>query len=257
MITNMISQIDFMGKQIFVTGASSGIGKETAIQLSRYGAKIILLALKDDELKEAVTCMEGTGHHYYEYNLNNIEGIENLMKGIISKHGTFDGFVHCAGIGDVRPINLSKYDFMLKVMNINFFSYVEIIRCLTQKNAFNPGMNIVGVSAVGAFLGNSTKTAYCASKAAMNSATRCLAKELAGKKIRINTVAPGVTKTPMFDDFAGKAAESDEYRAIIQRQYLGICQPVNIANAIVFLLSGMSDMITGSCIGVDGGKLTS
>ena len=179
----MINPLDFTGKQIFITGASSGIGKETAVLLSKLGAKIILLALNEDELKDAILFLEGTENQYYEYNLNNIEGIEPLIKELVSKHGAFDGFVHCAGIGAVRPLNLSKYEFMLNVMNINFFSFVEIIRCLTKKNAFNPGMNIVGVSAVGAFQGDSTKTAYCASKAAMNSATRCLAKELSSKKI--------------------------------------------------------------------------
>ena len=253
----MINSLDFTGRQIFITGASSGIGKETAILLSKLGAKIIMLALYENELSEAINYLEGDSHYYYEYNLSNIEGIEPLIKDIISKHGAFDGFVHCAGIGAVRPLNLSKYDFMLKVMNINFFSYVEIIRCLTKKNAYNPGMNVVGVSAVGAFQGNSTKTAYSSSKAAMNSATRCLAKELSRKKIRVNTVAPGVTQTAMFDDFTKMGIDSDEYRAITQRQYLGICQPIDIANTIAFLLSDMSRMITGSCIGVDGGKLTS
>lgn len=249
--------LDFSGKQILITGASTGIGKETSILLSKLGAKIIMVSLYESELIEAMACLNGSKHNYYEYDLNKIEGIELFLKEIILKNGPVDGFVHCAGIGAVRPLNLSKYDFMLKVMNINFFSFVEIIRCLTKKNAFNPGMNIVGISAVGAFLGNSSKTAYCSSKAAMNSATRCLAKELANKKIRLNTVAPGVTKTAMMDDFSSMDIGSDEYRSIIQRQYLGICQPVDIANTIVFLLSDLSRMITGSCIGVDGGKLTS
>lgn len=253
----MINPLNFTEKQILITGASSGIGKETAIQLSRLGAKIIMIALYENELKEAFPSLEGIGHHYYEYNLGDIEGIESLIKKIVSKHGAMDGFVHSAGTGAVRPLSLTKYDFMLKVMNINFFSFVEIVRCLTKKNAYNPGMNIVGVSALGAFQGNSTKTAYCSSKAAMNSATRCMAKELSAKKIRVNTVAPGVTQTAMFDDFANMAIDSDEYRAITQRQYLGICQPVDIANTITFLLSEMSGMITGSCIAVDGGKLTS
>ena len=253
----MINPLNFRGKQILITGASSGIGKETAVLLSKLGAKIILLALYETELKDAIISLEGTDHHYYEYNLSNIEGIEPLIKEIVSNHGAFDGFVHCAGIGAVRPLNLSKYEFMLNVMNINFFSFVEIIRCLTKKNAYNPGMNIVGVSAVGAFQGDSTKTAYCASKAAMNSATRCLAKELSGKKIRVNTVAPGVTQTAMYDDFMKMDIDSDNYKAITQRQYLGICQPIDIANTITFLLSDMSRMTTGSCIGVDGGKLTS
>lgn len=253
----MTNPLDFTGKQFLITGASTGIGKETAILLSNFGAKIILVSLVENELQEAISALKGEGHFYYQYDLNNVDGIEPLMKEIITTHGAFDGFIHCAGIAEVRPLKLSNYSFMQRVMNINFFSFVEITRCITKKNAFNKGMNIVGVSALGAFLGNSTKTAYCSSKAAMNSATRCMAKELSSKGIRVNTVAPGVTNTRMFDDFEGMEMDSDESRAIVQRQYLGICQPVDIANSIAFLLSDMSRMITGSCIVVDGGKLTS
>lgn len=253
----MTNPLDFTGKQFLITGASTGIGKETAILLSNFGAKIILVSLVENELQEAISALKGEGHFYYQYDLNNVDGIEPLMKEIITTHGAFDGFIHCAGIAEVRPLKLSNYSFMQRVMNINFFSFVEISRCITKKNAFNQGMNIVGVSALGAFLGNSTKTAYCSSKAAMNSATRCMAKELSSKGIRVNTVAPGVTNTKMFDDFESMDEDSDEYKAILQRQYLGICQPVDIANSIAFLLSDMSRMITGSCIVVDGGKLTS
>lgn len=253
----MNNPLDFKGKQFLITGASTGIGKETAILLSNYGAKIILLSLFENELKDALTALNGVGHCYYEFDLNNVERIDPLIKEISERHGPFDGFVHCAGIGEVRPLNLSKYAFMLRVMNINFFSFVEISRCLTKKNSYNIGMNIVGVSAIGAFLGNSTKTAYCASKAAMNSATRCMAKELSSKGIRVNTVAPGVTRTSMLEKFEVVKIDSEEAHSITQRQYLGICEPVDIANAITFLLSDMSRMITGSCITVDGGKLTS
>ena len=131
-------------------------------------------------------------------------------------------------------------------------------RCLSARNSYNPlGMTIVGVSAIGAYLGNSTKTAYCASKSAMNSAVRCMAKELSSKKIRINTVAPGVTDTPMAKISEDYGADSDAYKQILERQYLGICQPEDIANSIAFLMSDMSRMITGNCICVDGGKLSS
>ena len=174
------------------------------------------------------------------------------------QHGPVDGFVHCVGVGAVRPLKMSKYDFMLGVMNINYFSFVEVVRCLSIKGNFNPkGMNVVGISALGAFLGNSTKTAYCASKGAMNAAVRCLAKELAPKNIRVNTVAPGVTNTLMATNFEQMGIESEEIKMIKSRQYLGVCEPIDIANAIAFLLSDLSRMITGSCISVDGGKLTS
>ena len=248
---------NFKNKTILITGASSGIGKETAIFLSKQGAKIILLGRNEEKLKEIIPLLDENKHSFFVYDFSQIEGIETLIKDIVKKNGAIDAFVHSAGTGEIRPLSVSKYPFMLKVMNINFFSFIEIIRCITKKGNYNAGLNIVGVSAIGAFLGNATKTGYNASKAAMNAATRSLAKELASKKIRVNTVAPGATKTAMYDNFNELGIGSEEMELITQRQYLGICQPLDIAYSIAFLLSDMSKMITGSSIGVDGGKLTS
>lgn len=253
----MTNKIDFKEKTFLVSGAG-GIGAETARLLNSLGAKIILLDVSDENLTATLETLEGEGNAKYVCDFNDIESIEPLVNSIAKEHGPMDGFVHCAGIGSVRPLKMSKYDFMLKVMNINYFSFVEIIRCLSKKGNFNKdGMNVVGVSALGAFLGNSTKTAYCASKGAMNAAVRCIAKELAPKNIRINTVAPGVTDTAMARSAEDYGSDSDEHKAILQRQYMGMCQPSDIAEGIAFLMSDMSKMITGNCMPIDGGKLSS
>lgn len=249
--------IDFSGKTIMVCGAG-GIGSETAKLLNGFGARIILLDINEDNLLRTVSELHGTGNKSYLCDFSKVDEIEAVIKDIIKNEGALDGLVHCVGVGSVRPLKMSKYDFMLKVMNINFFSFVEIVRCLSVKGAYNSaGINVVGISALGAFLGNSTKTAYCASKGAMNAAVRCLAKELASKNIRVNTVAPGVTDTPMARAAEDYGTDSEEFKTILSRQYLGICQPLDIANTIAFLMSDMSKMITGTCISVDGGKLTS
>ena len=248
--------MDFSGKTIVLAGAG-GIGSASAELLASLGAKMILLDVVEDKMKEVVEKLPGAGHSYYVCDFSTIESIEPVISQLIQEHGAVDGYVHCTGVGSVRPLKMSKYDFMLRVMNINFFSFIEVVRCLTKKGAYNSGMNIVGISAVGAYLGNATKTAYCASKAAMNSAVRCLAKELAPKGIRLNTVAPGSTDTPMAREAADYREGSDDYRLNEMRQYLGTCQPKDIADAIVFLLSDMSQKITGTCLPVDGGKLTS
>lgn len=252
-----MSDIIFANKTFVVSGAG-GIGAVTAKLLNQHGANIVLLDISDNNLKNTINLLNGDKNKCYKCDFSDIESIEPIIKTIVKENGPIDGFVHCVGIGSVRPLKMSKYEFMLNVMNINYFSFVEIIRCLSVKNHYNPnGMNIVGISALGAFLGNSTKTAYCASKGAMNAAVRCLAKELAPKKIRVNTVAPGVTDTPMAKESEEYGSDSDEYRQILARQYLGICQPLDIANCVLFLMSDMSKMITGSCISVDGGKLSS
>lgn len=249
--------INFKGRKYIVSGAG-GIGAETAKLLNEFGASIILLDISEENLNNTLTSLKGDNNKTYYCDFSNVEGIEAVVKTIIDENGAVDGFVHCVGIGAVRPLKMSKYDFMLKVMNINFFSFVEIVRCLSAKGRYNPdGMNVVGISALGAYLGNATKTAYCASKGAMNAAMRCLAKELAPRNIRVNTVAPGVTDTPMARAAEEYGSDSEEHKMILARQYMGICQPVDIANTIAFLLSDMSKMITGSCIAVDGGKLSS
>lgn len=252
----MEKQFNFSGKQILITGASSGIGRATAIMLSKLGANIIMISSNSEKLNKTFELLDGVNHRSFQYDLSDIDKLEPKIKEIISQCGPVDGFVHSAGIAPVRPLNMTKYEFILNVMNINFFSFIEIVRCITKKNAFNSGLSIVGVSAIGAFIGNVTKTAYCSSKAAMNSAVRCLGKELAVKNIRINTVAPGVTNTLMLDDLKSFNLESNEYKSIIDRQYLGICEPEDIAESIIFLLSNSSRMISGSCIPIDGGKLT-
>ena len=248
---------DFSNKRFLVTGAG-GIGSETAKLLNSFGANIILLDISEENLNSVIGSLEKGDNKAYICDFSNIEGIEQVVKQVVAENGPIDGFVHCVGIGSVRPLKMSKYDFMLKVMNINFFSFVEIVRCISNKGRYNPeGLNVVGVSALGAFLGNSTKTAYCASKGAMNAAVRCMAKELAPKNIRVNTVAPGVTDTPMARAAEDYGSDSEEHRMILARQYMGVCQPLDIANTIAFLMSDMSRMITGSCIAVDGGKLSS
>lgn len=247
----------FKGKNFIVSGAG-GIGAETARLLNQFGANIILLDINEDNLASTLSSLIGENNKTYICDFSRIDIIESVIKNVVNDVGPIDGFVHCVGTGAVRPLKMSKYDFMLKVMNINYFSFVEIVRCLSMKNNFNPnGMTIVGVSALGAFIGNATKTAYCASKGAMNAAVRCIAKELSPKNIRINTVAPGVTDTPMARVADDYGSDSEEHKQILMRQYMGICQPLDIANAIAFLMSDMSRMITGSCINVDGGKLTS
>lgn len=142
-------------------------------------------------------------------------------------------------------------------MDINFGSFVEMVRCLSKKGSFNAGMSMVGVSSIAAQQGNQTKTAYAASKAAMDAAVRCLGKELAPKNIRINTVAPALIDTAIFDNFKNNSVGSADAENVVARQYLGVGHPEDVANMIAYLLSDASKFISGSTVAVDGGRLTS
>ena len=248
--------IDFTGKRIILAGVG-GIGMATATLLAGQGAQLALVDINPSALEAASKSMGDLCLGVFECDFSDVASIPSLVKRIVSEIGPVDGFVYCVGITESRPIKNAHYDSMKRVMDINFFSYVEFIRNLTLKGNYNEGMSIVGISSVGAILGNPAQTAYAASKAAMNGATRCMAKELSSKGIRVNTIAPGTTDTPMFRQAVASFGESEAFSSRVNRQYLGLCQPIDIANGVAFLLSDMARMISGSCLGVDGGKLSS
>lgn len=248
--------IDFTGKKYILAGVG-GIGLETAFLLAKQGARLVLVDINATALEKATKELGELCIGVFKCDFSEVGSITTLVKRIIAETGPVDGFIYCVGVTESRPLKIANYDSMKKVMDINFFSYIEFVRNLTLKGNFNAGMSIVGISSVGAILGNPAQTAYAASKAAMNGATRCLAKELASKGIRINTIAPGTTDTPMYRQAAEDHGESKAFANRLERQYLGLCQPIDIANGVVFLLSDMSLKISGSCLGIDGGKLTS
>lgn len=246
--------ISFENKVILITGASAGIGQQTAILLSNLGAKLILLASNEDKLIQTIKLLNGSGHHYFCYDLANLEEIENKIKEIVTVCGKLDGFVNCVGIRSRRPISLLTAKEVRNVMDINFGSFIEITRCITKKNNFNSGLSIVGVSSIASQAGGPSVTAYAASKAAVEAAIRCLAKELAPKGIRLNSVVPSQINTPEYSKLLQMNGGVDP---VLNRQYLGLGETTDVANVIAFLLSPASRFITGTSLPVDGGYLSS
>ena len=253
----MKTVIDLNRKLILLIGSSSGMGAETAILCSELGARVILVARREDKLKEVMAKLKGEGHRYYSFDLSELTRIESFIKQVITDAGSLDGFVYCAGIPGTRPLKLMKPKALQQVMDINFNSFVEVVRCVTKRNAFNEGMSIVGISSVSSTKGGLGKIAYCASKAAMDAAVRSMAKELAPYKIRVNTVCPGLIDTAIYDKIKNDATDSHDLDMRIERQYLGVGKPIDVASVITFLLSDAARMMTGLNIGVDGGLLSS
>ena len=249
--------INLEERRIVVTGASSGIGKETAILLSRMGAKLILVARRKEKLCEVMDSLSGEGHAFYCADLRQINGIEDLVKTIVSEQGKLDGLVYSAGVSISIPLMQFKPEKVREVFDINFFGFFEMVRQVCKKGRFNEGMRIVGVSSTAAVKGSKTQAVYSASKAAMDGAVRGIAKEVADKKICINTVAPGMTATDMYTNYLNRYGEdSDTNQELLRRQYLGIVNTADIANAIAYLISPAARFITGTSLLVDGGLTT-
>ena len=226
--------------------------------LSHEGVECVLVARREDKLGETLRELEGDGHCVYPMDLSQLDGIDALVKRIVAEQGKLDGMVFSVGMTGSMPINLLKPEKLQKLFTLNFFSFIEAVRQVTRKGRFNEGMRIVGVSSVSSMCGDKAHTAYAASKAAMDSAVRCLANELADKGICINTVAPSMTATEMYyeDYLAKNGADSEANRKILSRQYLGVAETTDVANAIAFLLSPSSKFITGITLPVDGGYTT-
>mgnify|MGYP000855458185 FL=1 len=252
----MMDYIQMEGKHVLITGGASGIGRQTAITLSELGAHVSIMDLQEEGLKETFSMLKGEEHSIHVADLSKIEELEAIVVGIVKETGSFDGYVQCAGIVKNLPIINYKYERLHKIMLVNFYSYFEIIRILSKKGRFNEGMSIVGISSVAATQGATAQAAYGASKAAMNGAMRCLAKELGEKGIRLNTVLPAATNTAMYSEYMELKANMKDTKMEIEanpRQYLGMNAPTDVANAIIFLLSPASRKITGVQLPVDGG----
>ena len=238
-------------RKIFITGASSGIGRETAKVLADLGANCVMAARREDELKKTLSLLNGDGHSYYVLALAEIEKLAQRIKEITGKEGPFDGYVHCAGLVNDRPLLYTKYDIAHKIMSVNYFAYLEITRCLTKRGCYNPGFSIVGISSISAKTCRPSQTAYSASKAAMDAMMKCLALELSSKGIRINNIAPGMIATEMYAEYKQKYGYDETH--LKREGRLGVGEPKDIAFMVAYLLSDTAKFITRSCIEISGG----
>ena len=142
--------IKMEGKHILITGGASGIGRQTAIILSELGARVSIMDLQEEGLKETLSMLKGEGHSIHVADLSQIDALEELVVGIVKETGPFDGYVQCAGIVKNLPVINYKFERLHKIMLVNFYSYFEIVRILSKKGRYNEGMSIVGISSIAA-----------------------------------------------------------------------------------------------------------
>ena len=239
-----------LDKLILITGAGSGIGRETAIVVSKLGAHVVLLDVSEDGLKETASLLMGNRFSYHVVDLTDNNAIVKIIEKIVDSNGPVSGLVHCAGVSSRKPLNVLKRDGFGNVMNVNFYAFVELVKQVTKKGRFTDGGSIVVMSSISSFRGYKAKTEYCVSKAAVDAFVRCMALELAPKRIRINSVMPGEVLTPM-------GLKSREMAMMAGTQLeeapLGPTDPSEVANLISFLLSDATKTITGTSIIIDGG----
>lgn len=236
------------GKTILVTGASSGIGKATAIECSKLGARVVITGRDEARLQQTLSSLEGEGHVVIAADLGEDDGIRFLVERV----PVLNGIVHAAGISDTVLFQFLKKERLENIFNINFFAPVVLSQLLLKKKLLQKGGSIVFLSSIDgpvtAHIGNSM---YSATKGALSAMMQNMSIELASKGIRVNAVLPGMTETPLIhnDDITQEQLNKDMELYPLKRY----ADPREIAWAIIYLLSDTSTFTIGASLVVDGG----
>lgn len=246
--------MDLTGRAVLVTGASSGLGRTTAILVSRLGGRVLLVARNVERLEETQRCLQGDGHAMLNFDLSETDHISEMVAEQAAKFGPFAGVVHAAGLVLLKPLRVCRPSDYESLYRINVVAAAQLLRGLTVQRDLvsTEGCSVVIVGSVMSILGKAGLGAYAASKAAVLGLVRTAALELARDGIRVNAVIPGQFQSEMADRTNSQL--SPEHVADIHAMHpLGMGRVEDVANAIAFLLADSGRWITGSGLVVDGG----
>lgn len=244
----MYNPYSLEGKTILITGASSGIGRRTAIECSKMGATLIITGRNQERLNDTLASLEGEGHLTFAGDLTDDTAMEALMEQLPPLNGVF----FCAGVTDTTPAKFIDEDKIERVFSINIKSPMLLTKWLVKKKKIQAGASLVYMSSYGAEVVTPGLGIYAASKGAVNSFMRTIATELSARKVRANSIMAMMVQTELIDTLGSLSKEDIEKD---EAKYpLGYGKPEDIAFAVIYLLSDASKWVTGSIIKMDGGS---
>lgn len=238
------------GKTILVTGASSGIGRQVAIECSRMGANVVITARNEERLNETFNLLDGALDNHWIIVADLL--VPEQLETIISQVPSLDGVVLCSGKGLTLPMQFATRDKFDDIFDTNFFAPFELLRMLFKKKKIQKAGSVVVLASLGGTqIFSGSNGIYGVSKAALWSAMMFCAKEFAGRKIRVNCICPGMVDTPLIHRGTITEEQLKENEKLYPLGRYG--QPEDIAYASVYLLSNASSWVTGQALVLDGG----
>ena len=244
----ILPKYDFQNETFLVTGGSSGIGRQVCVELAQNNANVIVVGRNEEHISDTKKLLDSERHIFYIYDLSKKSAIIELV-GIIPE---LRGLICSAGTVDFSASKFVSEEKLGNILQINYSSVILLVSELLKKRKLLSSSSVVFISSIMANLGIKGNVLYAGSKGALLSSSRVIALELAAQKIRVNTILPGMVKTPMYEQtvriLGAKNVEKDE-----EKYPLGYGEPIDVANLCLFLLSDASKWITGSSITIDGG----
>lgn len=245
-MTSCVDPFSLEGRHILVTGASSGIGREIALQCARMGAQVSITARNSERLQDTLAQLGGKGQDGLVADLASESDLDRLVQAVQPLHG----LVHAAGISQLVPFRMARAKHLNDTFNSNTLAPLLLTQKLVAGRKLLPQASIVFIAAVASHAGPVASAAYAASKSALLGASRSIAEDLSKHGIRVNCIAPGYVQTPMLKALGQGGANLHERT---QWAPLGLGQPEDIAHATTFHLSDASRSINRGYFMVDGG----
>lgn len=241
------------GKVALITGAGSGLGYAMAKCMVAAGANVILVGRRKEVLEKAALDI-GEGAHPEAFDITHTDGIPAFVSCLEEKFGKVDILVNNAGVHCKKPIEQTSFEDFQGVIDTHVMSSFVLAKAVVPGMKERGHGSIIFISSMAAFLGMSNVVAYSTAKAGLNGMMRCLASELGGAGIRVNSIAPGFIETPMLH----KAIDGDQPRIdkILGRTPTHTFgNPEDIGWAATYLASDAARFVNGQVLAVDGGAM--
>ena len=243
--------LELTGKVALVTGAAQGIGKAVALLLARNGADLVVSDINLEKAQETAKEIQAVGREALAVKVDvaNLEDVERMVQAILEQFHQIDILVNNAGITrDKLILRMTEEDWDA-VIDVNLKGTFNCTKAVIRHMSKQKSGKIVNIASVAGEMGNTGQANYSASKAGVIGFTKTIAREFAQRGINVNSIAPGYVETPMTDGLPEKVKE--ELKRMIPLERLG--RPEDVAEAVLFLVSGASHYITGQVLNVNGG----